>query len=198
MDVSYTLSRLDGNWDLDYATQLFYSSSYIQDGPGLYVDDPNRTGHAHRQPDARRRRSSPATTFPFHTNLGGYLRVQSGASLGGARNTTRSTARDYEYLEKAGTRTLPTWTNFDLSALAGHSRSARPACGSRARLLNVFNTQPVLNVNTTRLRGSTPIPTSTPTSAQPFGDSSFAAYAPPPGLRALGDLQLLGGDLRRL
>ena len=44
LDVSYTLSELKGNWDLDYATQLFYTSSYIEDGPGLYVEDPNRTG----------------------------------------------------------------------------------------------------------------------------------------------------------
>ena len=42
-DVSYTLSRLTGNWDLDYATQLFYTSSYIEDGPGLYVETPTAT-----------------------------------------------------------------------------------------------------------------------------------------------------------
>ena len=43
-DLSYTLSRLDGNWDLDYATQLFYSSSYLEDGPGILVEDQFRQG----------------------------------------------------------------------------------------------------------------------------------------------------------
>ena len=39
----YTWSRLSGNWDLDYAagTALFYSSSYIEDAPGLYIGDPD-------------------------------------------------------------------------------------------------------------------------------------------------------------
>jgi hypothetical protein len=43
LSFMYTWSRLSGNWDLDYAagTSLFYSSSYLEDAPGLYIGDPN-------------------------------------------------------------------------------------------------------------------------------------------------------------
>lgn len=46
LSFMYTLSRLEGNWDLDYqaGSALFYASSYLEDGPGLYVSDPNRDG----------------------------------------------------------------------------------------------------------------------------------------------------------
>ncbi len=44
-DVSYTWSRFEGNYDLDYSLgSVFNTSSFIQDGPGTNVEDPNRFG----------------------------------------------------------------------------------------------------------------------------------------------------------
>ena len=99
MDVSYTYSRLTGNWDLDYATQLFYASSYIEDGPGLYVEDP--TGPSpDRKPDARRQ-DLRVYTLPTRTTLGGYFRVQSGRPWE-ARLFDPVYGTDYQYAETAG------------------------------------------------------------------------------------------------
>jgi hypothetical protein len=175
MDVSYTLSRLVGNWDLDYATQLFYSSSYIEDGPGIYVTDPNRTGTltGNRTHVAK---VFGSYQFSFPLNLGGYLRVQTGAPWQ-AQEYDPTYGVPYQYLEKAGSRTLPTWTNFDMSA-SWTFPIASTSLRIEGRLLNVFNTQPVLNVNTT-LYADDSNTTLNPNFGQPFGDSSFAAYAPP-------------------
>ena len=43
LNASYTWSRLEGNWDIDYADSLFYNSSILQDGPGVLITD-NRDG----------------------------------------------------------------------------------------------------------------------------------------------------------
>jgi len=44
-DISYTWSRFEGNYDLDYSTVgVFNTSSFYQDGPGTNVQDPNRSG----------------------------------------------------------------------------------------------------------------------------------------------------------
>ena len=44
-DVSYTWSRFEGNFDLDYSlVSVFNTSSFIQDAPGANVEDPNRFG----------------------------------------------------------------------------------------------------------------------------------------------------------
>ena len=38
-------SRFEGNFDLDYSgVSVFNTSSFIQDGPGTNVEDPNRFG----------------------------------------------------------------------------------------------------------------------------------------------------------
>ncbi|HTO86354.1 MAG TPA: carboxypeptidase regulatory-like domain-containing protein [Thermoanaerobaculia bacterium] len=175
MDVSYTLSRLVGNWDLDYATQLFYSSSYIEDGPGIYVEDPNRTGvlTGNRTHVAK---VFASYTFPFRLNLGGYLRIQTGAPWQ-AQEFDPIYGTDYQYAEKAGSRTLPTWTNLDL--LASYDFPiGQTTLRIEGRLLNVFNSQPVLNVNRDLyLNDDNTGPN--PNFGQPFSDSSFAAYAPP-------------------
>jgi hypothetical protein len=44
-DINYTWSRFEGNFDLDYsAVAVFNTSSFIQDAPGTYVEDPYRYG----------------------------------------------------------------------------------------------------------------------------------------------------------
>jgi hypothetical protein len=143
MDVSYTLSKLKGNWDLDYATQLFYTSSYIEDGPGLYVEDPNRTGTLTGD------RTHVAKVFatyvlPTNTNLGAYFRYQSGRPYE-ARGFDISYGTDYLYLEKAGSRRTESWANLDLSA--GQSFRVGPGeLNVGVSLYNVFNSQPALTV----------------------------------------------------
>jgi len=143
-DVSYTLSRLTGNWDLDYATQLFYTSSYIEDGPSLYVETPNRNGTliGNRTHVGK---IFANYTFPTRTVVGGYLRVQSGRPWE-AREFDPVYGTDYQYAEKAGSRTLPTWTNFDL--LVSQDIPIGPTnLRIEGRLLNVFNSQPALTVD---------------------------------------------------
>jgi hypothetical protein len=144
IDASYTLSKLSGNWDLDYATQLFYTSSYIQDGPGLYVQDPNRTGTliGNRTNVAK---LFSSYTFPFHTTVGGYLRYQSGRPWE-ARLWDPIYGTDYEYAEPAGSRTTPSWTNFDF--LVSQTIPIGPATlVVEGRLFNMFNSQPALTVD---------------------------------------------------
>lgn len=144
-NASYTWSRLSGNWDLDYATSLFYASSALQDGPGLYVEDPNRDGILTGD------RSHVFKLFAHaevvkRTTLGGYLRVQSGAPW-------EARGQDYvgsyrRYLERAGSHRLGTWTNLDL--LASHSLPAgkRVNLKLEARVLNVFGEQTTLAIDT--------------------------------------------------
>lgn len=144
MDASYTLSSLTGNWDLDYATQLFYTSSYIEDGPRLYVEDPNRQGTliGNRTHVAK---LFSSYTFPFHTTFGGYLRFQSGRPWE-AREFDPIYGTDYAYAEPAGSRTTPSWTNFDL--LVSQAIPIGPTTlVIEGRLFNVFNSQPALTVN---------------------------------------------------
>ncbi|MFY9551013.1 MAG: carboxypeptidase regulatory-like domain-containing protein [Thermoanaerobaculia bacterium] len=144
LDVSYTYSRLTGNWDLDYATQLFYSSSYIEDGPGLYVEDHNRKGVliGNRTHIAK---FFGSYTLPTRTILGGYLRVQSGRPWE-ARLFDPVYGTDYQYAETAGKRTLPAWANFDF--LVSQDIPIGPTVlRLEGRLLNVFNSQPALTVN---------------------------------------------------
>ncbi|HEX4439393.1 MAG TPA: carboxypeptidase regulatory-like domain-containing protein [Thermoanaerobaculia bacterium] len=144
MDVSYTLSRLTGNWDLDYATQLFYSSSYIEDGPGLYVEDPNRNGTliGNRTHVGK---VFGTYTFPTRTTVGGYLRGQSGRPWE-ARLWDPIYGTDYQYAEKAGSRTTPAWVNFDFLV----SQDFKLGPGTlrvEGRVLNLINSQPALTVD---------------------------------------------------
>ena len=144
MDVSYTYSRLTGNWDLDYATQLFYSSSYIEDGPGLYVDSPNRTGvlignrtHVGKL--------FGSYTLPTRTTLGGYFRVQSGRPWE-AREWDPVYGTDYQYAEPAGTRTTPAWANLDF-LVAQDIPIGPTTLRLEGRVMNMFNSQPALTVD---------------------------------------------------
>jgi len=81
-DVSYTWSRFAGNFDLDYSlptspTAVFNTSSFIQDGPGTNVEDPNRNGPLFED------RPHVFKVFTSYTvtdrlMVSGYFRVQSG------------------------------------------------------------------------------------------------------------------------
>lgn len=144
-DASYTLSRLDGNWDLEQGgTSLFYSSSYVGDGPGLFPTDPNQSG-----PELGDRthiaKLFGTYEFPTRTSVGGYLRFQSGRPWE-ARGIDAVNGVALLPIEPKGSRRLDSWTNFDLSV--SQTIPLGPAnLRIAATALNLFNAQPVLTVN---------------------------------------------------
>jgi hypothetical protein len=145
LSVMYTWSRLSGNWDLDYAagSALFYASSYIEDGPGLYVSDPLRNGILIGD---RTHVFKVFGTWQFYkrTFLGGYLRIQSGRPWE-ARKLDYF-GNYYAYLEKAGSNRLKTWPNMDLQI--SHMIPFGKFSGViEARIMNALNTQTVLNID---------------------------------------------------
>ena len=145
LDASYTLSRLDGNWDLDTSgTSIFYSSSYIGDGVGLYPTDPNHEGLL-RGDRTHIAKLFGTYTLPTKTILGGYLRFQSGMPWE-ARGHDPVNDTTLMPIEPPGSRHLSSWTNFDL--LVAQNIPIGPASlRLEGRVLNVFNTQPILSVD---------------------------------------------------
>jgi Carboxypeptidase regulatory-like domain/TonB-dependent Receptor Plug Domain len=146
-DANITYSKLSGNFDEDYGTALFNTSSFLEDEPGWYTTDPKRYGlMSQDRPIIFKLMGT--YDLPFGVTLGGFFRVQSGTPWE-ARGATPSTS-DGRYLEPAGTNRLPTWTNFDL--LAAYTFKPSDSLGVRleARVQNVFNTQTVLSVNHTK------------------------------------------------
>ena len=169
-DLSYTLSRLEGNWDLDYAVQLFYASSYIEDGPGMNVEDPNRNGilEGDRTHVAK---LFGSYTLPTNTIIGGYLRFQSGRPWQ-AQQFDPVYGVPYQYAEPAGSRRLSSWTNFDVLVAQDIRLGGVGNLRLEGRLLNVFNSQPPLSVDKVLFAtdaNDTPNPT--------FGKPT--SYAPP-------------------
>ena len=145
MDASYTLSRLDGNWDLDTSgNAIFYSSSYIGDGVGLFPTDPNHEGLL--QGDRTHIAKLFGTyTLPTKTIVGGYVRFQSGKPWE-ARGFDTVNGTTLLPIEPAGSRHLSSWTNVDL--LVAQNIPIGPAnVRVEARLLNAFNTQPALSID---------------------------------------------------
>lgn len=175
LDASYTLSRLDGNWDLDTSgTSIFYSSSYIGDGVGLFPTDPNHQGLL--QGDRTHIAKLFATyTLPTKTSLGGYLRFQSGKPWE-ARGIDPVNGTTLMPIEPAGSRHLSSWTNFDM--LVAQDVPIGPASlRLEARLLNVFNTQPALSVDQAWCLQQPCLSTSTPPTNSNFGNATVFAPA---------------------
>jgi len=147
MTVSYSWSRLEGNFDLDYATvAVFNTSSAIQDGPGEFVQDRFRDGPLGQ--DRPHVFKLFGSYMPMdQLTLGGYVRAQSGTPWS-------ARGRDWDngfrrYLEPAGANRNDFWTNVDLLAsyrVPFGSRSAR----IEARVLNLFDRQTALSVDTTK------------------------------------------------
>lgn len=147
-DVSYMWSRFHGNFDLDYTSILnpatvFNTSSFIQDGPGTNVEDPNRRGPLFEdRPHVVKAFAS--YEFPRRITASGFLRVQSGTPWA-------ARGRDWEgavlnYLEPAGSHRNPTWTNLDLMATY-RLPVRRTNLLFEARLLNVFDNQARLSTD---------------------------------------------------
>jgi hypothetical protein len=144
-DISYTWSRFEGNFDIDYATvALFNTSSLIQDAPGTNVEDPNRFGPLlEDRPHVFKMLSSYAVTSRL--NASAYLRVQSGTPWA-------ARGRDWpgavlNYLEPAGSHRNPTWANLDLMGSYRLPLEVGARISLEARLLNVFNNQTRLSTD---------------------------------------------------
>jgi hypothetical protein len=144
-DVSYTWSRFEGNYDLDYSVNsVFNTSSFIQDGPGTNVEDPNRFGPLFEdRPHIVKLFASYTATRRLTASA--YFRVQSGTPWA-------ARARDWEgavmnYLEPAGSHRNPTWANLDLMGAYRIPLSGGARLSLQARLLNAFDNQTQLSTD---------------------------------------------------
>ncbi len=148
-DVSYTWSRFEGNFDLDYSSVpsgivVFNTSSFIQDGPGTNVEDPFRQGPLFEdRPHILKVFASFEASSRI--SLSGFFRAQSGTPWA-------ARARDWEgatlnYLEPAGSRRNPTWANLDVMGAYRLPLGGRASASLEARLLNVFDNQARLSTD---------------------------------------------------
>jgi hypothetical protein len=162
-NFSYAWSRYEGNFDIDYATagqssytsdsQIFNTSSALQDGPGLFVeDDPSWCEPACLSRYGPLNQDRPHVLKAFATwlpvddlTLSGYLRIQSGMPWAARGRDWYNGYR--RFLEAPGTRRNDTWTNFDLLASYRFRFGERTGLTIEGRALNLFNTQTVLGVD---------------------------------------------------
>ena len=142
-NLSYTYSKLEGNWDDDYSNGQFNTSSFLEDEPGWNHADPNRTGLLGQ--DRPHILKAMASYDIMGFTLGGFFRFQSGTPWE-ARGATPSTTYG-RYLEAAGSRRLPSWTNFDFLAAYNLNLGSEMTLRFEGRIRNLFNTQAVLGVN---------------------------------------------------
>jgi hypothetical protein len=179
-DVNYTWSRFEGNFDLDYSlVAVFNTSSFIQDGPGANVEDPNRFGPLFED---RPHVLKVFTTYVPTSGLtaSAYLRIQSGTPWAArGRDWPGSTLN---YLEPAGSHRNPAWTNLDVMSSYRLPLRGTAAITLEARLLNVFDNQTRLSTDPQQFLDLVKI--STPPYFGPYQQTNpfFAtgnAFAPP-------------------
>jgi hypothetical protein len=179
-DISYTWSRFEGNYDLDYSlTSVFNTSSFIQDGPGTNVEDPNRFGPLFEdRPHVFKLFTSVVATS--RVMVSGYLRVQSGTPWAARGRDVPGAVMNY--LEPAGSHRNPVWTNLDVMGSYRVPLAGRASVSLEARLLNVFNNQTRLSTDSQQFLDvrSLPVPPYIAPYQQP--NPFFAtgnAFAPP-------------------
>ncbi len=145
VSASYTWSRLEGNWDIDYADQLFYNSSILQDGPGVLINQ-NREGLL--RGDRTHLAKLFATIEPLdRLNVGTYVRYQSGGAWEARAQPATNVSSGYHYyLESAGSRQMEDWLNVDLLT-SYEFRFGGVGLELEARMINVFDEQATLDVD---------------------------------------------------
>jgi hypothetical protein len=146
-DANITYSKLSGNFDEDYQTGGFNTSSNLEDGPGWNSADPNRNGLLGQDRPIIFKLMG-TYDLPYNFTLGGFLRVQSGTPWQATGKEPVSGSGNSRYLEPAGSQRLPTWTNVDLLAAYTFKPTAGLGIRIEARVNNVFDSQTVLSVNT--------------------------------------------------
>jgi hypothetical protein len=146
LTLMYTWSKLYGNWDLDYqpGTSLFYASSYIEDAPGLYIEDPLRTGYMFGD-RTHIFKMFGAWEFLKNATAGAYLRVQSGQPW--EARTKDYYGNYYMYLEAAGTNRLKTWANLDFQVSYTVPLGDRFQGVIEARFMNALDSQTVMSID---------------------------------------------------
>ncbi len=179
-DVSYTWSRFEGNYDLDYSLMsVFNTSSFIQDGTGTNVEDPNRFGPLFEdRPHVFKVFTSFAATS--RVTASGYLRVQSGAPWAARGRDVPGAVMNY--LEPAGSHRNPVWANLDLMGAYRVPLPGRASVSLEARLLNVFDNQTRLSTDSQQFLDLRSLPT--PPYISPYQQpnpffSTGNAFAPP-------------------
>ncbi len=146
-NIAYTWSSFVGNFDLDYGgdAAIFNTSSYIQDGPGCFVQDPNRYGPLMQdRPHVFKVFSTWVPTSKL--TLGGYFRVQSGTPWA-ARGQDTQGGSALNYLEPAGSHWNPTWANLDLLASYKVPLGKRFNATIEGRILNLAGNQTQLSTD---------------------------------------------------
>lgn len=149
LNVSYAWSKFYGNAELDGTgsngttndgTQ-YNTSSFLQDGPGIFVEDAFRWGPLNQ--DRPHVFKVLGTYAPVErVTLGGNLRVQSGTPYAAMGQDWYGGYR--RFLEPSGSRRNDTWTNVDLLAAYRLPLTARANVTLEARVLNVFDAQTAL------------------------------------------------------
>jgi hypothetical protein len=140
VNASYTWSRLEGNWDIDYASSLFYNSSILQDGPGVLLNE-NRDGLL--RGDRTHVAKILASIRPWEpVTFGTYVRYQSGGAweARGLPSPAVSSSSYVRYLEPAGSRRMEDWLNVDLLA-SYEFIFGRFGLELEGRVANVFDEQ---------------------------------------------------------
>ncbi len=140
-NASYTWSRFEGNFDLDYSgdTAVFNTSSFIEDGPGTFVQDPFRFGPL-RQDRTHLFKLFAAWLPTTSLTIGGYFRVQSGTPWA-ARGQDSQGSAALNYLEQAGSHRNPVWANLDMLASYKLRLNGRSSVSFEARVQNVAGNQ---------------------------------------------------------
>jgi len=142
--LTYTYSRLYGNWDEDFATGIYNTSSWLEDVPGWKSAEANRFGRLGMDRPHVLKVFASGDLARF--TLGAFLLVQSGLAW---QATGADPSGFYmRYLEPAGSRRAPTVTTVDLLGAytfdLGHGLSLR----LEARVANLFDAQTPLAVDT--------------------------------------------------
>lgn len=141
--ASYAWSKLEGNFDLDYATgAVFNTSSILQDGPGVFVEDEFRYGVLSQD------RTHVLKFFGTYMitdafSLGTYVRAQSGTPYEARVQDWYSGYR--LLLEPLGSNRNDFWTNVDLLAAYNLRVGGRFVTRLEARVLNLFNEQTAIS-----------------------------------------------------
>lgn len=146
LNLSYALSKMYGNFELDGIGSSgtgndgvqFNTSSFLQDGPGIFVEDTFRQGPLNQD---RTHVLKVLATYMLgeSVSLGTNIRFQTGqpwAAMG----------RDWwggyrRFLEPAGSRRNDAWTNVDLLAAYRLPLMRKFNVSFEGRVLNVFDTQ---------------------------------------------------------
>jgi hypothetical protein len=123
---------------------VFNTSSILQDGPGVFVEDDYRYGPlAEDRPHVLKAFGTYMITDAL--SLGGYLRVQSGTPW---ERRVQDWYGGYRLLlEPLGTNRTDTWTNLDFLVAYNLRFGSRVVTRLEARVLNLFNSQTALSVD---------------------------------------------------